>query len=77
MSINQQDKTIFLIWLRDKGLLKKLYEYGIVTPTVFKMLEARLKIYDLMSQGVTKANAVKRTAQMLGIHEKHCYTYLR
>lgn len=74
---NQEDKTLFLMWLREKGLLTKLYQYGIITPTIFKMLEARLKIRDLMMQGVTKAEAVKRTAKALGIHEKHCYTYLR
>lgn len=71
------EKTEFLQRLKDKGTLAILYRYGIITETVIKSLEARIKVRDLMLQGITKGKSVIRVAEMMGVHPKHLYTYLR
>jgi len=71
------EKTEFLTRLREKGTLALLYRYGIITETIIKSLEARIKVRDLMLQGKTKGQAVIYVADMMNVHPKHLYTYLR
>ncbi len=71
------EKTCFLVGLRDSGLLVKLYKAGVITPTVFKSIEVRLKIKDLMSQGFTKGQSVRFVAITLNMNHRSLYTYLR
>ncbi len=75
--MSPEKKTALLIWLKNKGLLSQLYEAGIITPTVIKSVEARLKVHALIMQGFKKSEACRRVANMLGCHPKHVYTYLR
>ncbi len=71
------DKTTFMVQLKISGLLKKMYTFGIISPIVFQMIEARLKVKALMDGGTKKGDAVKFVASAIGRHPKHVYTYLR
>ena len=75
--IKAKDKTKYLLYLKNEGILEKMYQLGIISPVVFKGLEARLKVGQLKRQGMRPGPAVKRVATMLGCHPKHIYTYLR
>lgn len=70
-------KTALLVWLDKEGLLKELYQEGIITPKAYKMLAARVKVVELMSQGVKKSRACERVARMMCVTPKAVYTYIR
>jgi len=71
------DKTMFLEDLEQRGVLTRLYRMNIISPKPFMLLQARLKIKSLMNQGLSKAAACKRIARVMGVHEKTVYTYIR
>jgi len=71
------DKTKFLIELESSGMLARLYRFGVITHKPKILLEARLKVADLMSQGISKANACRILSGYLGVTKDTIYTYLR
>ena len=71
------DKTKFLIELDQSGMLAKLYRFGIITHKPKVLLEARLKVADLMKQGVSKAKACRILSGYLGVTSYTIYNYLK
>ena len=71
------DKTKFLIELNKSGMLARLYRFGIITHKPKMILEARLKVADLMSQGISKAKACSMLSNYIGVTKDTIYTYLR
>ncbi len=68
--------TPYLQWLKDKGILTKMYRYGMLTPKPSAMLEIRLKINALMRQGLSKEQAVLNVVDSLGLSRSTIYRYL-
>ena len=71
------NKTKFLIELDTSGMLARLYRFGIITHKPKMILEARLKVADLMKQGVSKAKACRMLSNYIGVTKDTIYTYLK
>ncbi len=71
------NKTKFLIELDQSGMLGRLYRHGIITHKPKMILEARLKVADLMKQGVSKAKACRMLSNYIGVTKDTIYTYLK
>jgi predicted transcriptional regulator YheO len=70
-------KTALLLYLEQKGILNELYRYGIITAKPKLQIQSRLKVVALMSQGLSKAEACRAVAGLLGVDKKTIYSYLR
>ncbi len=71
------DKTKLLIELEASGMLARLYRFGIISHKPKMILEARLKVADLMSQGISKAKACRMLSAYIGVTKDTIYTYLK
>ena len=70
-------KTALLLYLDQKGILEQLYAMGVITAKPKIMIESRLRVLALMSQGLSKSSACQRVAHQLGVDKRTVYAYLR
>ncbi len=73
----QEKKTLFLAGLKTSGMLKKLFDYGLVPPSIFLMAETRFKVNALVDAGLTRGEAVRLMSKQINRSVKHIYWYLR
>jgi hypothetical protein len=62
--------------LKDKGILAKLYRYGLINYKASVMLEVRLKVDALMRQGKSRGQAVVIVADEINLSRVTIYGYL-
>ncbi len=70
-------KTKLLQELEASGMLARLYKHGIISHKPKFIIEARLKVADLMSQGIGKRKACQMVSNYIGVTTNTIYTYLR
>ncbi len=68
--------TLYIQWLKDKGILTKLYRYGYLGPRLATTLEVRLKLNALMRAGYSRGGAVRSIAESMNRSLKTIYSYL-
>ncbi len=68
--------TAYLQWLKDKGILTKMYKYGYINHLPSATLETRLKVDALMRQGRSRGEAVRSVATTMRCCLKTVYSYL-
>ena len=68
--------TAYLEDLKRRGILDDMYQLGLVGHKAYMMLEIRHKVNDLMAQGLSRGQAVNKTADSVGLHRVTIYKYL-
>ncbi len=65
--------TLYLQWLKDKGILAKLYRYGYIGHRLSTTLEVRLKVNALMRSGKSHGGATRIVAREFGVSRQYIY----
>ena len=68
--------TAYLQWLKDKGILAKMYRYGLINHIPLTTLEVRNKVDALMRQGYSKGRAVRELSSIMRVSKVTIYSYI-
>ncbi len=69
--------TLYIQWLKDRGVLAKLLKFGYIDHKLSTTLEIRLKVNALMRAGKSHGQAARSVANEFGYSRQYIYaTYL-
>ena len=68
--------TAYLQQLKERGILTKMYRYGLISHKAAMMLEVRMKVDALMRQGQSKEESIRNVIATTRLSRATIYRYL-